>query len=455
VRRAEREAERAARAAARAIFDAALAAVEPEAAVLRALSVDGGALRIGGCTCELSAVERVLVLAAGKASAPMAAAAEQALGSLPLTGLAVTKAGHGVPLGRVRLLEAGHPVPDEGSLAAGREALSLARSAGPRDLVVSLVSGGASSLLEALRPPLTLPDVQALTQALLRSGAPIGELNTLRKHLSLIKGGGLALAAAGAAAHLTLVLSDVVGGGPEVVGSGPTIPDGSTWAEALAIVARRLGGQPLPGGLEALLARAARGEAPETARPGDPAFARAGWAVVGSAAVAVEAAARQAASMGYQTGAHTASLEGEAREAGCFAASLGRAALADGQAAPRCLLLGGETTVTVRGRGKGGRNQELALAAAIALDGVAGVTVASLATDGGDGPTDAAGAIVDGQTAARMRAGGIDPRAALDDNDAHAALEASGDLVRTGPTRTNVNDLVIVLVVPRGIAPPR
>jgi glycerate 2-kinase len=159
--------------------------------------------------------------------------------------------------------------------------------------------------------------------------------------------------------------------------------------------------------------------------------------------------------MGYQTGALTASLEGEAREAGCFAASLGRAALADGQAAPRCLLLGGETTVTVRGRGKGGRNQELALAAAIALDGVAGVTVASLATDGGDGPTDAAGAIVDGQTAARMRAGGIDPRAALDDNDAHAALEASGDLVRTGPTRTNVNDLVIVLVVPRGIAPPR
>lgn len=430
-----------------AIFRAALRAVDPEAAVLRHLSVRGNTLRVGDEVVPLDGVEHVWVVAFGKASVPMARAVAKCLGERISGGLVVAPHGSAQPLGRLEVAEASHPLPGPDGEAAARRLVELLRGAGERDLVVCLVSGGGSALLPLPAEGLTLQDKVSTTDLLLRSGAAIAEVNTVRKHLSALKGGWMARAAY--PAHVVaLVVSDVVGDRLDAIASGPLSPDPTTYADALAVLARYGLLHRVPGRVREHLERGAAGELPETPKPGDPVFERVTVRVVASVAHAVEAAAGEAARRGYQVAVLTASLEGEAREVGRVTAALAREEVQRDRPVPRpaCLLLGGETTVTVQGTGRGGRNQELALAAALGVEGLEGVLVAAFATDGRDGPTDAAGAFADGETASRARAAGLDPRRHLAENDSYTFFHALGDLIRTGPTGTNVNDLVLVLV---------
>ena len=431
---------------ARAILDAAIAAADARAAVARALALEGGRLRVADAEeVDLASVDRILLIGAGKAAAAMAAGALEVLGERIAAGTITTKDGHGAELPRIDVWEASHPAPDTRGLAGAAEALRLARSAGPRDLVLCLLSGGASALWPAPVAGVTLTDQRAVTDALLRSGAAIQELNAVRKHLSRIGGGWLARAAAPARV-VTLAVSDVVGGALDVIASGPTVPDPTTYADALDVL-RRSGIQAPPAVLAHLQAGDA-GERPETPKPGDPAFTRASSHVVADNRVALEGAAREAERLGYRARIVADDVEGEARAVGEQVALLAMNARAEHAGVPLALLLGGETTVTVVGGGRGGRNQELALAAAIELEEVEGVLAASMGTDGTDGPTDAAGAFADGGTVARGREAGMDAREALRRNDAWPFLRAAGDLIVTGPTGTNVNDVIVVLVAP-------
>ena len=429
---------------------AALAAVEPSRAVARFLSRDGSDLRAGDARVPLAADASVRIVAAGKAAAAMTAAAAETLGDRLERGVLVTKHGHlaGHPLPpTIDAFEAGHPVPDEAGRAAVvafEEALAGRREG---NVVLALLSGGASALLADPANPISLSELQATTGLLLRSGASIVELNAVRKHLSRLKGGQLARLAAPATV-VSLILSDVVGDPLDVIASGPTAPDPTTFAEAWNVVERRDLADALPASVRVRLRAGVEGRLPETPKPGDPLFGRVHNVLVGSNRLAALAAAGEARALGYTTLLLSTFVEGEAREVARVVAALGRGVLAHGDPAPppACLVLGGETTVTVRGNGRGGRNQELALAAALALEGTDGISVMALATDGSDGPTDSSGAIVDGATAAAIRAAGLDPASALAANDAYPALEAAGSQLKTGPTGTNVNDLTVVLV---------
>jgi hydroxypyruvate reductase len=424
------------RAAARAILDAAIRAGDVRPLVRRAL----GAV-------PLPARGRLVVVGAGKASGTMAAAVEAALGDRVAEGLVAVKDGHLAGTRRIRLVEAGHPVPDERGAAAAREIRRLAEEAGAEDLLLVLVSGGASALTPAPAPPVTLEDKQAVTRLLLAAGATINELNCVRKHLSLLKGGQLARAAAPARVH-ALVLSDVIGDPLDVIGSGPTAPDASTFAEALAVLGRLGIREAAPRPALDRLERGARGEIPETPKPDDPFFHGVTNVVIGNNGLAVEAARACAAALGFAPHVLTRSLEGEAREAARDLVETARR-VRGGRgpvSAPACLIAGGETTVTVRGAGHGGRCQELALAAAIRMEGLDDVVILAAGTDGSDGPTTAAGALADGWSAARLRERGEDPQARLDANDSHAAFASLGDLVVTGPTHTNLLDLYLALI---------
>ncbi len=424
------------RPAARSVFDAALAAADVHPLVQRALAGVGPAER-----------GRVLVVGAGKASGAMAAAAEGVLGDRITDGLVVVKDGYRAPTRRIRLVEAGHPVPDARGEAAARQIRALADSARAGDLLLVLVSGGGSALTPAPVPPITLGDKQAMTRLLLAAGANINQLNAVRKHCSLLKGGQLARAAAPARVH-ALLLSDVIGDPLDVIASGPTAPDASTFADALAILDRFDLRTRTPVSIVDRLDRGARGEIPETPKPDDPVFRDVTNTVIGNNALVVDAAAARARALGYAPHVLTRSLEGEAREAAGTLVGLARR-IHDGRgpvAAPACVIAGGETTVTVRGRGLGGRCQEFALAAAIALDGVDGVVALAAGTDGTDGPTEAAGAVADGASARRARERGHDLAARLADNDSNPVLAALGDLVVTGPTNTNLLDLYLLLV---------
>jgi hydroxypyruvate reductase len=421
------------------LVEAALAAVEPADAVRRHLRRDGEVLVAGDRRYVLAKHGRVLLIAAGKAAVPMSVAGAEVLGPALDRGVVVTKYGHA---GRadelppaVRVIEAGHPVPDMNSVRGAQAVADLARSAGADDLVLLLISGGGSALLTLPVPEVDLAQVQALTEALLRSGATIDEINTVRKHLSQVKGGGLARLAA-PATLVTLALSDVVGDPLATIASGPTVADPTTVDDARRVLARY--------GVDEVDPAVLR----ETLKACDPALETAHHLLVGSNRLAARAAADRASGLGYRTLLLTTYVEGEAREVARVAAALAKGVRAAGDPIrpPACLVWGGETTVTVQGEGKGGRNQELALAAAIALDGWSGVTLLALATDGGDGPTDAAGAVVTGETARRAREAGLDPRAALARNDSYPFFAALGDHVKTGPTGTNVNDLLFILV---------
>jgi glycerate 2-kinase len=417
---------------------AALAAVDLGAAIRRHVHCDGDTLTVANRHYNLANYARVFVIGGGKAAAPMTAAVADILGHRLTAGAIVTKYGHIVSppaIPSLEILEAGHPVPDENSVRGAQAVAVLARRATERDLVICPISGGGSALLTLPVPGLTLADLQAITDALLRSGATINEINTVRKHCSQIKGGNLARLVA-PATLVTLILSDVVGDPLDVIASGPTVPDPTTVEHARAVLAQHF---PSWTKWDRLC---------ETPKPDDPIFERVQNVVVGSNRLAALAAVEKARQLGFNALLLSTYVEGEAREVARVAAALakGTSACGDPLLPPACLVWGGETTVTVRGYGKGGRNQELALAAALALDGWLDVLLMALATDGTDGPTDAAGAVVTGETVARARALGLDPQAALGNNDSYPFFDALGDLIRTGPTGTNVNDLLFVLI---------
>ncbi len=423
----------------------ALRAADPAEAIRRCVTPVPGGVTIAGRAYHLASYRRVQVIAFGKAAGPMAAALFDLLPAA-VTGLMVLPAGTAPTTTMLPIIEAGHPLPNAGSAAAGQAVFDLLADSRAGDLVICLISGGGSALLTHPAPGIRLADLQAATNLLLRSGATIDELNAVRKHLDRVKGGGL-VRAAGGADVVSLILSDVVGDPLDVIASGPTVADPSTYAEALEVLARFGLLDVVPGAVTAHLRAGQRGELPETLKPGDPHLSRVQHVIVGSLRLAAEAVANAAVASGWHTLLLTTTLEGEAREVARVAAAVAKEVVRDGRPVPRpaCLVWGGETTVTVRGTGRGGRNQELALAAALALDGwPAGVL--ALATDGVDGPTDAAGAWADGTTVSRARVKGLDARQHLAANDAYSFFAALGDLVSTGPTGTNVNDLLVVLV---------
>lgn len=428
------------------VLEAALRAVDARAVIHRFVRREKDTLWVGKTAYDLRAFCRIWVVGFGKASAAMAQAVEEILQDRIEGGLVITPDGYGAPLQRIRVAEASHPLPDHRGEEAARWLVGLLREATEGDLVVCLVSGGGSALLPLVAEGLTLEDEVRTTDLLLRSGATIVEVNAVRKHLSAVKGGWLARIAAPATV-VALVLSDVPGGRLDAVASGPLAPDPTTYHDALTVLRRYGLGERVPERVRRHLERGAAGEIPETPKPGDPAFQRVQTVVVGSVAQAADAATERAQALGYHTLVLTTDLEGEAREVGRVVAALAREeARADRPVLrPACLVLGGETTVRVRGSGRGGRNQELALSAALGLVGAQNVLVVSFATDGTDGPTDAAGGVADGTTAERARLIGYDLRRSLEENDAYPCLDAVGDLLRTGPTRTNVNDLVLVL----------
>ena len=417
----------------RAIFDAAVAAAHPDVVLSAHLPP--------------APQGRVIALAAGKSAAAMAAAAERhyldRLGLPPsrLTGTATTRHGHGVPTRRIQVIEAGHPVPDEAGLKGAEQSLRQAAEAGAGDLLLVLLSGGGSANWIAPVAGISFAQKQQLTRALLRSGAPIGEVNTVRKHLSRIKGGRLARAGQ-RAEIVTLAISDVPHDDPSAIASGPTVPDPTTLADARAIVAKyRLE-------IDEAIRRALDDPNNESCKPGDAAFAHARFELIARPKASLEAAIGKAKDAGYEIIALGADLEGEARS---IAADHARRALqAQSNGKRVAILSGGELTVTVRGQGRGGPNQEYALALAGLLRETSGIAALAADTDGADGgggsATDPAGAMIDETTFAKMKSLGLDPAAYLANNDATAFFEATGDLLLTGPTLTNVNDIRVILV---------
>jgi hydroxypyruvate reductase len=420
--------------------------VDAYAVTARALRRQGNTLFVNKRAILLPAGARVIVVGAGKACAPMARVTEDVLGDRITSGLVVVKTGYTAPLRRIALREATHPLPGPAGEAAAAEILEMVSGLSPDDLVICLISGGGSALLPLPLEGLTLEDKVRTTDLLLRSGADITEMNTVRKHLSRIKGGRLARAASPASV-VTFLISDIVGSPLDAIASGPTVADPTTYADALAILAKYRLTEQVPPAVLTALRRGAAGELAETPKPGDPAFACSYTAVVADNRTAARAAAAEAERLGYHAMLLSTYVEGEAREVGRVLAGIAREVAASGQpvSRPACLVAAGETTVTVTGGGRGGRNQEVALSAARGLAGVRATLLVSFATDGTDGPTDAAGGVADGTTVERGRAAGLDAARHLAANDAYPFLDAVGDLIRIGPTNTNVNDLMLIL----------
>ena len=443
------------------IMRAALTAVEPGAAVRRNLRLVASRLTIGNAqgterTYDLDDFDRVLVVGAGKAGAPMAAAVTDVLGERLSDGIVVVKHKHVLndpaATGPIAIVEAGHPVPDDAGLQGAGQIVDLLNDTTGRDLVLCLISGGGSALMTSPVPGISLADLQKLTQVLLGCGATINEINAIRKHISQLKGGQLAQLASPAPVA-SLILSDVVGDPLEVIASGPTVPDPTAFGDAWSILERYGVLNDVPASITKHLSAGLRGDIPDTPKPGDPTFEHVQNVIVGSNRLAAQAAAEEAQQLGFDTMLLTTYLEGEAREVARAIAGLAKG-LIRGETAhpsgrplsqPACLVLGGETTVTLRGDGKGGRNQEMALVAGLSLASWEGVLIAFLATDGTDGPTDAAGAFADGSTVARATHLDLNAEDHLARNDAYHFFQKLGDLIVTGPTNTNVNDLVIIL----------
>lgn len=408
------------------IFEAAVAAADPELTIRKHLPAKPKG--------------RTIVIGAGKGSAQMAAAFENAWDG-PIEGLIVTRYGYGAPTRHLEVVEAAHPVPDAAGLAAAKRLREIVSGLSEDDLVVALVCGGGSALLPAPAGNLTLADEIAVNEALLASGAPISAMNTIRKHVSTIKGGRLA-AAAWPARVVSLIVSDIPGDNPALVASGPTVPDAASRADALAAIAAY--GMKLP---DAVMAHI-NSPAADAPHPNDPKFARNEVHVIASASVSLEAAAVEAKRQGVEAVILSDALEGEAREVGSVHAAIAREVATRNRPfkKPVLILSGGETTVTLRAKGKGGRNSEFLLAFAIGIDGVEGIDALAADTDGIDGSEDNAGAFCDGSTVTRMRAADVDAKAMLAGNNAWTAFNAVNDLFVPGPTGTNVNDLRAILV---------
>ncbi len=435
------------------IFQAALKAADPGQSVLSHLSLAGNVLSADGAKYDLGKFKKVIVVGAGKGTAPMAQAVEHLLDDRIERGLIIVKYGHERPLRRIIQREAGHPLPDEAGMKATSEIREMVKEADEEALVLCLFSGGASSLLVAPIEGLNLSEKRETTDVILKAGAGISELNAVRKHLSAVKGGRLAETASPATV-LSLILSDVIGDRLDVIASGPTVPDSTSFRDALGVIHKYSLERKIPASALSLLHVGRAGVLPETPKAEAAFFEKVRNVVIGGLRQSLEAAEKEARKLGYEPEIITAELQGEARRAAGFLASRAitvRSSMRPGDK-PRCLLFGGETTVAVKGSGSGGRNQELALAFAVEIAGVQGIRLLSAGTDGTDGPTDAAGAVVDSTTAATARAAGLDPAAFLDNNDSYSffsrldAFTGGARHLKTGPTGTNVMDIQIILV---------
>jgi glycerate 2-kinase len=430
-----------------AVLSAALEAVDPANAIKRQVSLSDETLHIGQRTYDLGRYRNIYVIGGGKAGGSMAQAVEEILGRRVTAGLLNVKYGYGAETEIIHLNEAGHPIPDAAGMAGTKQMAELARKATEEDLVICLISGGGSALMTLPVDGITLADMRSLTNAFLRCGATINEINAVRKHLSQIKGGNLARLAY-PAKIVTLILSDVVGSPLDVVASGPTVPDTTTFADACGIIKKYglLGELPRP--IIERLEQGKEGLIAETPKAGDESFIRTYNLIIASNEVAAEVATTKAKELGFHTLLLSTFVEGEAREVAKVFAAIAKEILHSGRPVPRpaCVVAGGETTVTVRGGGLGGRNQEMALSAALEITGLEDVMIIPLATDGADGPTDAAGAIADGSTLRRAQEADLSATQYLVNNDSYHFFQQLGDLLITGPTNTNVNDLAFTFV---------
>jgi hydroxypyruvate reductase len=431
----------------RRIFDAGVAAVDPVAALQRTLVRHGDILAVDGRPYDLRRYAHIYVVGTGKAGATMVQGLESVLDGRLSAGAVTVKYDHLAPVRYVTLYEAGHPIPDAAGVRGAEAVVHLAQQAGADDLVFCLLSGGGSALLPAPSPGISLAEKQQLTSLMLECGASVDEINVIRKHISRLKGGQLAQLVT-PATLITLVLSDVVGDRLDAIASGPTVPDPSTFQDCLDIVRHYNLMTRLPESIRTRLQRGQAGAEPETPKPHTAVFARCQTVIIGSNRMALQTACTTAQELGYTTLLLSSSVQGEAREVARVYAAIAQEIRRSGAplAPPACVLAGGEPTVTLRGDGKGGRNQELALAAALDITGLEGVVLLSGGTDGTDGPTDAAGAWVDGQTVARARTLGLDPESYLRRCDSYYFFAALDDLLITGPTGTNVMDMHLLLV---------
>ena len=434
------------------IFLRAVSAVDPSKRLREILTVEQDTLRVktderSEDLFHLKAFKNIFLIGTGKASASMAQTMENLLGDRISSGVITTKLGHGLPLKWTELIEAGHPIPDRNGLEGARRIRSLLKDSGREDLVLFVLSGGGSALLPLPVEGITLEEKQEVTQLLLDCGADIKEMNTVRKQISQIKGGWLARWAYPSTV-LTFILSDVVGDPLDVIGSGPTVPDPSTFEDAWEILRKYDLIREVAPPIQKHLQLGREGRVQETPKPGESAFERVHNILMGTNILALRAAEQEALSQGFHTLVLSSSIVGETREVARFHTAIAKEVMTSDNpvSKPACIISGGETTVTIRGRGRGGRNQEFALAGALEIQGLETVVLLSGGTDGTDGPTDAAGAVADHTTVKRALAMGLHPKAHLEENDAYPFFEKLGDLLITGPTQTNVMDVRILLI---------
>jgi len=435
------------------IFQAAVRAADPYHAIMKYVHLQGERLVVGNSDYDMRRFRRIIVVGAGKGAAPMTKAVEELFGQRIDQGIVIVKYGHSGLSGKIVQIEASHPLPDDAGVNGTEEIIKMLQQATDDTLVVCLLSGGASSLLVAPAEGITLKEKRIATEILLRAGADIYELNTVRKHLSKIKGGRLAETGY-PATIISLILSDVIGDRLDVIASGPTVPDSTTWKDAVAVVKKYSLEHTLPAGVMKRLEQGCLGKIADTPKDGEAFFATTRNIIIGSLQQSLNAAREKAAETGFEPKIITSELQGEARIAGQYLASAAldmRSSLRP-ENKPACLISGGETIVRVKGTGIGGRNQELALAFAAEIAGVPCIALLSAGTDGTDGPTDAAGAVVDGETAPKARDLGMDPFSYLENNDSYSFFRKLDSLTGeqhqfiTGPTGTNVMDVQIMIV---------
>lgn len=431
----------------RDIFNCGLAAADPGEAIRRMITLHGDTLTAGEETYDLGQFDRIFIVGAGKASAAMAGAMEGILGERITGGAVTTKYGYGLSLSRIAINEAGHPVPDEAGIEGTKQIVTILEQCSERDLVFCLISGGGSALMPLPVKGLSLSDKQATTQQLLKCGATIHEINAVRKHMSGVKGGRLARAAY-PATLVTPILSDVIGDDLDVIASGPTVPDRSTFQDSLNILDKYRIRDTIPPQVRDYLVRGREGKEAETPKVDDPVFKTSRPLIIGSSRLSLNAAQKRAVELGYTAMILSSCVEGETREVARVHGAIAKEIRATGNPlkGPACVISGGETTVTIKGDGLGGRNMEFVLAASREIDGIEGIVILSGGTDGTDGPTDSAGAVADGMTVERAMKRGCSAEEYLDRNDSYNFFKAIGDLLMTGPTMTNVMDLRIILV---------